>query len=297
MDKYNYKAFGFQIYSEVPISKFIESKNKENDVYIKYLEHKPQLEQVIHTIGNISISQNSFLLDTGSNCFYYQHDEKTLLVKKTNEQLFEQYLCGPVFALICAFNGKIPLHASGVILNNKQLLISGNSGSGKSTMLYYLIHKYNATFIADDLIPLKKVSDEVYSLPAFPEIKLWLDTVEYFKAKIIESVHPEIKKFYVQVNEHFQYKKQIPNIILIIQRSLKDTMTIEKIVGIQKFLLLSEYVYRKKIVEAVFMELAFTIISSLAKQTDIYLIKRPYKLDTSNWENGLDNFIKEKCLS
>ncbi len=297
MEKYHYKAFGFQINSEIAVSKFIESSEVENDVFIKHLKEKPQPDHVILTKRNLTITKNSFLLDAGDNYFYYIHDEKSLFVKKTNESRFEQYLCGPVFSLICAFNGKIPLHASGVNINNAHLLICGNSGSGKSTLLYHLIHKYNATFIADDLVPLKMESDKVNSSPSFPEIKLWLDAVERFDAKIVEPVHPELKKYYIQVAKHFHYQVQMPNIIFIIQPTLKESITIEKVVGLQKFLLLSKYIYRKAIIETVFRQLVFIIISALVNQATIYLIKRPYNLDTSDWENSIDKIIKEECLS
>lgn len=297
MGKYNYKAFGFQISSEIPVKKFIKSNNKETDIFIQHLKEKPQLNNIIFSKGNLIISDNSFLLDVGDNCFYYLHSEKSLFFKKSNELRFEQYLCGPVFSLICAFNKLIPLHASIININNVSILICGNSGSGKSTLLYHLIHKYSGKFSADDLASLRSDSDKIKSLPAFPEIKLWLDAVERFNAKIIEPVHPELKKYYVEVANHFKYQEHLPKIIFVIQPTLKESINIEKVIGLQKFLLLSKYIYRKTIIETVFRQLTFKTISALANQTTIYLIKRPYHLETSEWESSIGKIIKNECLN
>lgn len=297
MEKYHYKAFGFQISSEIPIKKFLQCDNKETDIFIQHLTEKPQLNNILLSKGNFIISNNSFLFNTGDNYFYYKHDEKSLFVNKTNESRFEQYLCGPIFSLICAFNNNIPLHASELHINNVSVLICGNSGSGKSTLLYHLIHKYNAVFSADDIVPLKSDSDKIKSLPAFPEIKLWLDAVERFNAKIVEPVHPELKKYYVNVFDYFRYQELSPKIILVIQPTLKETISIDKIMGLQKFLLLTKYIYRKNIIETMFKQLTFKTVSALANQTMIYLIKRPYHLDTSEWESNINKIINDECLN
>ncbi|MBU1117983.1 hypothetical protein KKD37_03405 [Patescibacteria group bacterium] len=65
---------------------------------------------------------------------------------------------------------KVIMHASGVVVNNKALLIMGESGSGKTTILKKLMVKYRP--IAEDDVVIESKGNKVIASPVLFSIKL-----------------------------------------------------------------------------------------------------------------------------
>ena len=86
----------------------------------------------------------------------------------------EEALIGPPLMLALALKDIWCLHASAVIINNKLVLFTGESGKGKSTLAYF-IHQQNSIGvyrITDDITPTTIKSGNVFALPHFPQLKI-----------------------------------------------------------------------------------------------------------------------------
>ena len=66
--------------------------------------------------------------------------------------------------------GFLTLHASGFIKDNKAILVTGDSGSGKSTVLKQMINYYYP--IGEDMVIIKKNDDDIWAYPTPFNIKI-----------------------------------------------------------------------------------------------------------------------------
>lgn len=84
---------------------------------------------------------------------------------------------GTVVAILLAWRGLVPLHASAVEIDDKAVLIAGPSGAGKSTLCHALVQA-GARLVSDDLSALARVTGPGVPLllPGRPEIRLVADS-------------------------------------------------------------------------------------------------------------------------
>lgn len=288
-----YKAFGLNIESDIELKKLIAVEKLQPDVFFFNNPSDTIVDKPSIIRRNFQANNHSFAYIIADTHYYFNATTKKLTFSFTNKQQFEQYLYGPVVALISAYLKKIPLHAGGVIVNDKVLLLAGNSGSGKSTFLYHLLQNYQARFFSDDMVVIEKKEKNVYAYSAFPEIKLWLDAIERFNATKIKPVHPDIQKYFVDVKKFFIPKEQFPQVIFIIQTTLNSQLKIEKVTGVNKYLFLSKNIYRSNIIEKLFKQNVFEYLTALANQTQVYIISRPVIISTQQWNAFVDNCLKQ----
>ncbi len=79
-------------------------------------------------------------------------------------------------AMLLRLNDYIVLHASALKLQNKTVLIMGQSGVGKTTLCSYLIKEYSALLISDDMSCINTDNCKLYA--GFPLMRLWPQTVK-----------------------------------------------------------------------------------------------------------------------
>ena len=92
--------------------------------------------------------------------------------------MYQEVLCPSLFNLLRG-QGVFPLHAAAVALDQKGLIIAGNSGQGKSTLLLHLL-KEEMQYMGDDTVLLKQQS-ECPEMLAFPTaIKITERTAQFF---------------------------------------------------------------------------------------------------------------------
>lgn len=288
-----YSAFSLNIESDVKLEKLVAVEKTQPDVIFLNNPSDTIIDNPSIIKKNFQANNYSFAYKIANTNFYFNALTKKLTYSFTNKQQFEQYLFGPVIALISAYLKKTPLHAAGVIVDNKVILLSGNSGSGKSTFLYHLIQNNKAQFFSDDIVVLDKKESMIYAYPSFPEVKLWLDAIERFKATKIKPVHPDIKKYFVDIKNFFIENEQFPEIIFIIQTSLNSQLKIEKVTGINKFIYLLKNIYRRNIIEILFKQNIFEQLTALANQTQVYIITRPVNTETNKWTEFVNNCLKQ----
>jgi len=89
------------------------------------------------------------------------------------------FFFGTVLAILCFRRGLIPLHASAVVVDGRALLISGDSGMGKSTLAAALVAR-GYPLLSDDLCALDLCApDDPMIRPCMAHLKLWKDSAEY----------------------------------------------------------------------------------------------------------------------
>ena len=82
------------------------------------------------------------------------------------------YLLGPVMGFLLRRKQITCLHASGVELHGKAVLLCGDTGYGKSTTAAALALR-GAPGLSEDIVPLELTKGEFWAVPGYPRICLW----------------------------------------------------------------------------------------------------------------------------
>lgn len=147
--------------------------------------------QTSTVIPNYSVFSNLFndCAHIGENAYYLCVDSAmpTGYLLKTKNQSYQlnrktiqcnsrcaddTLLLGPVLILNLAMNQVFCLHASAFLLQGKVFILMGESGTGKSTIARFMDDQPGVQRIADDILPLKIIDDNLTVLPNFPQLKL-----------------------------------------------------------------------------------------------------------------------------
>ena len=77
----------------------------------------------------------------------------------------------------------LPLHGSAIAIEGKAYAIVGESGAGKSTLAASLLSR-GYKLLSDDVIPILLSEKNIpFVVPAYPQQKLWLESLNQFEMK------------------------------------------------------------------------------------------------------------------
>jgi hypothetical protein len=86
------------------------------------------------------------------------------------------YLLGPVMGFVLRRRGRTCLHGSAVAIADRAVAFIGAPYSGKST-LAAAFSQCGHFVLTDDVLPLDERADTIYATPAYPQLRLWPDSV------------------------------------------------------------------------------------------------------------------------
>lgn len=297
---YYYKVFGFIFRCQYPIRQLYEvPKTDDFDADILIGEMP---DEIIREVEKETIFPCIFWDD---NRFWMNNPYGILAVYKSGliyakspsqDDVFYllQYVLGYGIAMFAHLHNRIAIHSGCVAIDGKCILISGDSGVGKSTLTHSLIAS-GARMLSDDVIAIgydENHNPLVY--PAFPQQKLCRDAVlkSGYRPDDLLYVDPEKDKFAVLHRENFYpqplplhsafYLKCYRPDNLKTSQSAKD-LRIEKTEGFQKVAFLVNNLYLSCIIPHTgFSAQAFQLCTDTIKDCSVYKIERPEGKDTLN---------------
>jgi len=203
---YNYRIYGLEILSDFQIDDLIEGGNGK-DVRIIYGQAKLSGNDIIRKGKTFEIAKNEVIFKV--------NDVGYFLIKNGNEIVFEKngnaksdeiklYLLGIIMGILFHQKREIIIHANGININGKGILICGASGSGKSTITAGLINK-GYKFITDDLALIKFLKDMPFVIPGIPRLKLFTDSINSTMVDSLKKtrIKQDIEKFNLFIPDSF----------------------------------------------------------------------------------------------
>lgn len=177
--------------------------------------YKSTLHNKLTPIGNnnyqlrVLTESGNYQIQNQNNL--YQIEDATIVANI--EYIDITLLMGPVFILQLAKNKTFCLHASSFIIDDTCFILMADSGTGKSTIAKYIQDSQIGSRIADDIIPVNIVKDEINVLPNFPQLKLKRDD-QYIGSNICQKtvlLFTQISKSETCVNslKHFAAIKKL----------------------------------------------------------------------------------------
>lgn len=201
-----------------------------------------------------------------------------LLSKDVSMQDLCSYMTGSGFALLLVQKGLIPIHGSTINIYEKTVIITGRSGSGKSSTVFELMNQ-GGLFLSDDVSPLSVVENKIIALPAFPQQKICHDIIERYHLDEKSLIYiDEFRDKYarkVNINQYVSEPRQLDYIIELIPYP-EQTVLLQEVRGVAKLQMLTNNLYRGLIYE----KMGITIkrmddMIQIASEIKMYQLFRP----------------------
>jgi hypothetical protein len=226
----------------------------------------------------------SFSVKNGNNVQVYPHEKADL-------ESVKLFLNGSVLGAVLHQRATLPFHGSCFELDEKGILLCGESGAGKSSITAAFCQD-GAEFINDDIVELLLYTTII---PIKTRIKLWEDSLEKLKIKNtdFDKIRSDVEKFYLPVEKHYQ-KQQILHHIFILAKHSNDGFAAIELQGMEKFNALRKQIYREIYLKGMpeTEKIYFKQLFLLAKTVRVTAITRPQKSDI---EDTME-FIKRQLV-
>ena len=296
---FNYIVYGLKIKSDIEIKEFMKSEDENNDLDI-ILGQVPQNIKDMMVEGRQSYySKTKVWFHIDNIATYYITDGKTILVEPCedpDETLLRVYLMCSCLGFIMLQREQVAIHGGVINIGDNAVIFTGDRGAGKSTLTTALRNK-GYQFISDDVAAT--YFDKVpYVYPGFPYQKLCDDAMDSlgYKREGLSTINGEDKVKYVVPAFDSFYDKSAPlTSIVKLEVGDVDKVTIDKVIGQEKLILIMKNVYRQEFLgfmggmTPVFIKKCIDI----AKNITCYKVTRPKEGFTVNEQINLieDTFI------
>lgn len=281
---YYYSLFGYVIESDLEFPQLMISKETKADFVIKegrvpeYVYD--QREKNVYEIGD----KSSWLINP--TCMLYVENGQIITYEKQEgamEQKVRNYIMGWGMSLVGLQKGIIAMHCSVVASEKGALLISGESGTGKST-LTNLILDAGYKFMADDMTYVETdESGEVYVKPAFPYQKLCRDAAlrKGYSLEELIYVNESKDKFLVPYDGEFENKAVPVKALLILRLTKDEAVSVKEMAGMNKFMgCATNQFLRHLLEEDKYKGTSGRECLRMAQGIRVFVVERPLKGDT-----------------
>ena len=149
--------------------------NGEYDWVFEVKVSKNQIDHIIHNAKSPNIRDNIIYIN--DDCIYEMDiSRKKSICYCANLLEFEASFIGAPIQVVALYCNKVCLHCSGIIHNKEIILFSGNSGVGKSTLMYN-IRGDDFELFCDDMCMVEKGGNDYTAFCIETFIKLYKNQI------------------------------------------------------------------------------------------------------------------------
>lgn len=283
----HYKIAGLHIAAAVPLRGVPERPAAPEDISILLAQTEPpsMAEAKTHEL----LPGIVMLHELGGD-WWLEHAGRVLMRVRRDSMLVYRlrpmpdgelsvFLLGSGLGQVLQLRGTFSLHGSALWYRDRGVIVTGESGAGKSTTAMGLLRR-GAALISDDLSPLRfpeKGGAEV--LPGYPTMKLWGDALDRFGMPQgdLGRVLQGYNKWVLSARDFFTDEPRPVAAVFQIVPAEVERVEIEQMQGMDAFITYASQVYRAKTVQVLGLENAhFAFCSQLAETVPVYRISRPH---------------------
>lgn len=155
------------------------------------------------------------------------------LCDPTLEYMVDVLLLGHVMACYLEQQGLLAMHAGALVVGEQAVLLAGDKGAGKSSMVSSMVAA-GFPLMADDIAPVEENGGEVLCRSAFPQVKLSPEQLERFATgnnRAYPRFHPGFTKLSVPAADlgAFDPGPRQVGAIYLLERGSRECPTIETV--------------------------------------------------------------------
>ena len=216
--------------------------------------------------------------------FYVEHGNHIRIYKEDpaiQDITISSYLNGSAFSLLLMQKKIIPIHGSALSYKDKACIISGPSGSGKSSTAMELMKK-DFLFMADDIAAITMTKEHGPILhPGPPWQKMCGNQLSPEEKDAYLFIDENRDKYARRLQSSYEKRSLPPVALFIILKEEREDLLIQKLQGVEKLHALTHNLYRGDIYHRFGVSPErMQFFLNLAKSMEIYHILRPMGKDT-----------------
>ena len=277
----------------------MELKAPLNSITVRFVSHfsglnKPPIYQkgiwcaneneLIFEIEHIA----SYKIQNGTEVDVYPYPNSD----KDSIQLF---LNGSALGAVLHQRGIMPFHGSSFIFKDRGVLICGNSGVGKSSVVAAFC-KDEGRLVNDDITPICFDNERITLVLLSTEVKLWDDAISLLQLDKtdLKKIRPSLNKYYVSGVARQEEKQPLLHTLIVLRTHNQNNFEIKRPKGIERFNCLRHNIYRKIYLKGMPQteKKYFEQLLNAANLLDVVIVFRPQR------SNALETmrYIREHVL-
>lgn len=201
-----YTAYGLGIHSFLPLPELVAGNGKADVIFRPGKVNGANLQTLDEARSFKATSNEAYYSMEGVGRFLVRGGQEVIVDPSpgADERTVRLCLLGPIAALLLHQRGRLILHASAVAVGGNAIAFMGGQGWGKSTIAAAFHVRGHGT-LADDVTALQLDSGRPMALPAFPQIKLWPNSIVALGdvPETLPIVHPDFAKRAFRVTSGF----------------------------------------------------------------------------------------------
>lgn len=283
---YQYLIYGLKTLSEIPIQDALCTDFKNNpDVTVKFnFITSDMLKCKSHErINKFNPDYMPYIFDDIAYCQVSEGCEIKVSLLNTYEPRYaNQLILGRLFGFLLLQRSMISLHGSGIYLNHKGIILTGESRAGKSTTTSYLLQQ-GGVFLADDTCVLTETTPPQLLL-AYPQRRLCRNVAIQFGYDIstLYQVTDDVEKYAIPV-DNFMPNADCNALYSIEVSDQVNSVQINELTGFDKLNLLLNNIYSSSYFTLFKMPAEYLKkCTVVANQIRMFHVIRPTGINTTN---------------
>lgn len=287
---YRYFIYGLHVESEIEINEAMaDSQNKVADVTVK-IGSMP--DEVREKMDKQNDSMIALICKRDGLCFRvpavgdYLVEEKCITIEpfiEPTSQPIKTFLLGSAFGYCMVLRKKVVMHGGAVEHNGKGIIVTGESGAGKSTVTNALRER-GYLFIADDVCALAEDGEKMHISMAYPQQKLCRDAAMKMGYDLSELIYinEHRDKFAVRLKDGILPEGADFSLLFELRLSEDGKLSCQKVEGHEKLFTIIRNIYRGESafdmwgMPPEYMKRCLKIVSTI----EVYQISRPADINT-----------------
>jgi hypothetical protein len=254
-----------------------------NDVTIKVTKEKTTISNPLYADEWNEISQTEFSLEVEDVAWFYAREGNYIEVlpyENFNLDELELYLNSTVYGAILLQRKMLSLHGSSFSYKDRNIMICGESGAGKSSLTVAFCLT-GSKFITDDVSPIVFESGNAHVLALSDKIKLWDDSLRQLNIKKegLLKIQEDTDKFYFPMKKEPARLYQLDQ-VFILEIHDPPGVEFEVLKGVEKLTILRNQVFRMELLQGMPDNgiLFFHQLADIGSKLKITRVKRPARI-------------------
>ena len=288
MKQYYYQLADLKVQSDIDLSyAYSVQDNRIADIIIEEIHQEPEdVPQLLEKHNNGAAM--FYRYDKQAACFSYANQGyfsvegdnsiKYYLYPDYDKRFIIQTLLCQCFGALIARRGMIGIHSGVCCLDHRAVIVCGDSGAGKTTLIAELI-KQGAKLMADDTACITVDEKGIYSHSLVPLRKMCKDTLLMYPCdnQEILKLPSEIKpKIGIKETEQFHVEQEKVGILAWIRIGDQDNVEVRRLSCMETIEAVKQNLYAKGAYQNLLLDNSFFgKLVAFCNQVPIYEIKRP----------------------